>query len=307
VAAALQPLLPDPRMPASAPSMPADAAALRRLPRFESAMREAAHSTVALYNGNRVLNALMNDRARALFSHVALYLHYGGYGGGAGATSGLTVGALRDICVELDLCSRGRCEVLLTLMRGAGFFVAVPTTDKRRRPLAPTEKLLALHRQRWGGNFRALSHIRTDAERHCAALEDPAFVRRFVLALGERFVAGWRIIDQVPELASIVDRNAGIVILLSLALQGGGDAPFPPTEPVPLSINALAKSFAVSRKHVLTLLRDAEGQGLLVRGGPGMGEVRFLPRGRDAISDFFATVFLYLLQCAEQAGCDAGG
>jgi hypothetical protein len=291
-------------MTVPAPSMPADAAALRRHPGFEDAMREAARSAVALYSGNRALNVLMNDRARALFSHVALYLHYGG---GAGATSGLTVGALRDICVELDLCSGGRCEVLLTLMRGAGFFVAVPTADKRRRPLAPTEKLLALHRQRWGGNLRALSHMWTDVERHCAALEDPAFVRHFVLALGERFVAGWRIIDHVPELASIVDRNAGIVILLSLALQGAGDAPFPPEAPVPLSINALAKTFAVSRKHVLTLLRDAEAQGLLVRGGPGMGEVRFLPLGRDAVAEFFATLFLYLLQCAEEAGRHSGG
>lgn len=280
------------------PALPADAAALRGHPRFEAALRDAARSTVALYVGNRVLNALMNDRARALFSHVALYLHYGG---GKGAASGLTVGALKDLCVALDLCSRGRCEILLTLMRSAGLFAAVPTTDKRRRPLAPTDKLLALHRQRWGGHLHALSVIWPDAEHYRAALDDPRFVERFALALGERFVAGWRMIEQVPELASFADRNAGLVILFSLALGGPDDGPFPPVAPVPLSINALAKTFAVSRKHVLTLLRDAEGQGLVARAGPAMAEIRFLPPAREAIAKLFATMFLYLLECADEA------
>jgi len=260
-------------------------------------MREAARSTVALYAGNRVLNVLMNDRARALFSHVALYLHYGG----AGATSGLTVGALKDMCVTLGLCSRGRCETLLALMRGAGLFAAVATDDRRLRPLAPTDRLLALHRQRWGGHLRAMSCIRPDAERHRAALDDPAFVRSFVLALGARFVAGWRLVDQVPALASLIDRNAGVVILLSLALAGPGDGAFPPTAPVPLSINALANTFAVSRKHVLTLLRDAEALGLLARGGPAMSEISFLAPAREAIAQLFAAMFLYLLQAAEEA------
>jgi hypothetical protein len=47
---------------------------------------------------------------------------------------------------------------------------------------------------------------------------------------------------------------------------------------VPLSINALATTFSVSRKHVLTLLRDAEAQETL-----------------------FATIFLLFAQCAEQS------
>jgi hypothetical protein len=45
-------------------------------PRFHAAMRADAASMVALYRGNRILNALMSDRARALFTHLALYLHY---------------------------------------------------------------------------------------------------------------------------------------------------------------------------------------------------------------------------------------
>lgn len=67
--------------------------ALRRHPQFQPAMRADASTMVALYRGNRVLNALMSDRARALFSHGALFLHYSG-----ADDAGLTVGAMKDFC-----------------------------------------------------------------------------------------------------------------------------------------------------------------------------------------------------------------
>lgn len=82
----------------------------------------------------------------------------------------------------------------------------------------------------------------------------------------------------------------------------------PPAEPVPLSINALATTFSVSRKHVLTLLRDAEGQGLLARGGGANDRITMLPHARDGLEGLFATMFLYLAQCAEdglRAGSEA--
>jgi hypothetical protein len=94
------------------------------------------------------------------------------------------------------------------------------------------------------------------------ALDDPSFVRSFVLALGSRFVAGLRILGQFPGIALFAERNPARVILFSLALAGPDHGPFPPPTPVPLSINALATKFSVSRKHVLTLLRDAETQDL---------------------------------------------
>ena len=125
---------------------PAAIAALRGHPRFRAAMRADASSMVAFYRGNRVLNALRSDRARALFTHGALFLHYSGTDAG---TPGLTAGAMKDFCVRLGLCSRGRCEATLALMRAGGFFAAAPSGDKRLRPLVPTEKLLALHRERW--------------------------------------------------------------------------------------------------------------------------------------------------------------
>jgi hypothetical protein len=272
--------------------------ALRGDPRCPGAMRHAARSSVELYRGDRLLNALMSDRARALFTHVALYLHYGGPRSGQ---PGLTVGAMKDLCAELGLCSRGRCEAMLTLMRAAGLFVAVPSPDRRRRPLAPTEKLFALHRERWGAHFAAMREVLPKAASYHAAIADPAFVEAFVVALGRRFVAGLRILDQAPGLELFAERNAGMMILFSLALAGPERGPFPPADPVPLSFSALARKFSVSRKHVLTLLRDAEAQGLFMRGGAAGNEVTLLPACRDAFEMLFVTMFLYLAQCAEEA------
>lgn len=276
-------------------------AALRGNPQFAVAMREDARGVVTLLHGNRILNSLMNDRARALFGALALFLHHADDG-----VPGLTVGGMKELCVRLGLCSRGRCEAMLALMRATGFFVAVPHRDARRRQLAPTEKPLALFRARWERNFSALRHAMPEAEHYLAALDDPAFFREFVLALGKRYVGGFRLLHYVPELEIFAERSSGIVILFSLALECPPDGPFPPIGPVPLSISALAKRFAVSRKHVLTLLRDAEALGFLARGGVDNGEVTLLPPAREGIARLLATMFLFLAQGAEQA-LDASG
>ncbi|GLH77833.1 hypothetical protein SSBR45G_27410 [Bradyrhizobium sp. SSBR45G] len=270
---------------------------------FAQAMRASTEAAVRLYRGDRILNALLSDRARALFPHVALYLHFAGERDGE---LGLTVGAMKEMCARLDLCSGGRCEAMLALMRAAGFVASAPHLDRRRRPLVPTDRLTALHRDRWGVQFDAMSAVIPAAVAYRAALSDPAFVKTFVLELGRRFIAGLRVLDGAPELGPFAERTAGMVILFSLAQGGGADQPFPPDGPVPLSINALATRFSVSRKHVLTLLRDAEEQGLLVRGGAGNDALTILPRGREAIERMLATMFLYMAECAEVALQAAG-
>ncbi|CCD96717.1 conserved hypothetical protein [Bradyrhizobium sp. ORS 375] len=276
---------------------------LRRQPGFADAMRASTAAAVRLYRGDRILNALLSDRARALFPHVALYLHFVEDRDGE---LGLTVGAMKEMCVRLGLCSGGRCEAMLALMRAAGLVAAAPHLDRRRRPLVPTDKLIALHRDRWGVQFDAMSAVIPAAVAYRAALNETAFVRTFVLELGRRFIAGLRVLDGAPELEPFAERTAGMVILFSLAHGGGAEEPFPPERPVPLSINGLATRFSVSRKHVLSLIREAEDKGLLARGGAGNDTVIILPRGREAIEQMLATMFLYMADCADVALQAAG-
>ncbi len=278
---------------------PVAIAALRNHPKFPIAAREAVRILIPMYRSDRLLNALMSDRARTVFAHISLLLHYCGVEDGE---PGLTVGAMKDACVQLDLCSRGRCEAMLALMRVGGFFEGAPSTDRRRRSLVPTEKLFALHRERWGSHYRAMRYVMPRAvywQRALAA--DPDFLRELVLALGRRYLAGFRLLDTELGLGPFAERNAGMLILFSLALAGPEDGPFPATMPTGLSINALATTFSVSRKHVLTLLRDAEAEQLLVRGGAANNEVTILPRGRDALEVFLARLFLYFAEGAEDA------
>ncbi|WP_272840569.1 hypothetical protein [Rhodoplanes sp. TEM] len=260
-------------------------------------MRTHANGVVALFRGNTVLNLLMNDRARALFMLVALYLHH--HGGGDGRP-GLTVGALKDMCVKLALCSRGRCEAMLAVLRAAGYLEPAADPDRRRRLLVPTERLLDLQKKRWEAHFAALAEVVPAASRFSAALARPEFVPAFVGALGEPYIAGFRLLQHAPCLASISDRNGGIPVLFALALEGPEDGPFPPTEPVRLSINALATQFGVSRKHVLTLLRELEAGGLLVR-GPEPDRVTFRPPLREGLELLTATIFVFFVQAGERA------
>ncbi|MGC2777811.1 MAG: hypothetical protein WA418_19465 [Bradyrhizobium sp.] len=276
---------------------------MRSHPGFAAAMRTSAASAVALYRGDRILNALLSDRARALIPHVALYLHFAEERDGG---LGLTVGAMKEMCVRLELCSPGRCEAMLALMRAVGLLAAIPHLGRRRRPLVPTDKLVRLHKDRWGAQFDAMSAVIPAAMAYRAALSDPAFIKTFVLELGRRFIAGLRMLESAPELEPFAERTAGMVILFSLALGGGVDHPFPPDGPVPLSINGLATRFSVSRKHVLTLLRDAEEKGLLARGGTRNDVLTILRPGREAIERMLATMFLYMAECAEVALQAAG-
>lgn len=272
---------------------------LRGHPQFPLAARAAMRAVIPMYRSDRLLNALMSDRARSVFAHVALLLHYRGADRGE---PGLTAGAMKDMCVELDLCSRGRCEAMLALMRAGGFFIGGQSLDRRRRPLRPTEKLFALHRERWGSHYDAMCHVMPRAEIWRTVLADePDFLRELVLTLGEKYVAGFRLLDSDPSLGPFTERNAGMLILFSLALAGREEGPLPVNEPVTLSINALATTFSVSRKHVLTLLRDAEAEQLLVRGGAANNEITMLPRGRDGLEIFWARLFLYFAEGAEQS------
>jgi hypothetical protein len=273
-------------------------ARLRGHPEFPRAIQIAARDLVRLYRADRLLNALMSDRARGLFSHAALYLHFENPDAD---DAGFSIGAMKDLCVAAGICSRGRCEAMLALMRAAGLLTAAPHRDRRRRMLVPTEKLLELHRVRWDCYFKAMSAVIPQASTYREAIQDPRFVGHFLRILGKRFIEGSRIVDLVPGLGIFSERTAGMMIFYSLALSGPKNGAFPPAEPVPLSINMLATRFSVSRKHVLTLLQDAEAASLLARDRPAQSEVTLLPRARDALELTLAHQFLFIAEGAEAA------
>lgn len=277
---------------------------VRSHPCFLRAVRASMRDMVAWYDGNRLLNQLMNDRARALFSQAALALHFSRRQDDR--MSGLTVSRMKAICSDIQLCSPGRVEAMLALLRVSGYLTtANDESDRRLRRLIPTEKLIALHRRRWKDQFGAMTEVVDDAALSHAALDDPAFIAAFAREIGRQFRRR-RLIAGAPELASLVENKAGLVLMFALMLGDDAEGEFSTDRPIPVSLSALAKKFSVSRKHVLTVLRDAEGQGFLRRVGDRGEEVVLQPKLLRAAQNLVTEVFLLLSQSARAARREIG-
>ena len=96
------------------PSEAATAAVMAH-PRFAEAGRIVAAGLVALYQGERVVNLVMPDRIRYIISVFAMHLHFAGRPNDP--NSGLTASRLARLCVERKICSEGRAEAMLAIMR----------------------------------------------------------------------------------------------------------------------------------------------------------------------------------------------
>ncbi len=287
-----------PRFSVDGPSAE-EIAALAAHPRFDEALRLLAGGTVRLHRGNRLLNTLVNDRGRFVIGYLAVYLHHFGddrHG------PGLTMSRMRAICVEQKLCSGNRAEAVLTLMRLFGYLSGEPySADRRMRLLVPTDRLVASLRERWANQFEAMRRVLPEGDRALAALDRPEFMPAFVRQLSIYFLAGFRLVDLVPDLELFTERNAGLVVLLDLALAGPQDETFPSGGPIPVSISAIAGRFGVSRSHVRKLLRDAGEAGLVQRLDADGSHIQLSPRLVAAMRGFFAAALLFLAHCAAGA------
>lgn len=246
----------------------------------------------------KLLNVIVNDRGRFMISSLALYLHFRSQ---RDAATTLTAGRLRTLSVQLGLCSSGRAAAMIALMRWGGYLAPIATAaGERSQRLMVTGRLIAHLIERWRMQLTIMVPLFPEAQVALDRLEDPDFVAAFGLAQSQQFVSGFRFVDHTPELAVFFDRNAGLMVLLTLAAMGSGDDRLMP-EAAQVSISALARRFGVSRPHVIALLRDAEAQGLLRRSGE---EVRIGDALDRALEHFFALLFLVNLAAVRTALAD---
>ncbi len=267
---------------------------------FGRAIRQSAAGLVSMYQGGHLLNWLMDDRGRLLFGYIALYLH--ATRDPADPTSGLTPTRVKALCGEFAVCSPGRAGAMLSLMRFAGYLAPdIDVVDRRQRRLVATDKLYVLLRERLKVHFSAMAPLFADGAVMLAALDDKDVDGAFVEAMVKRFRTGFRLVHSAPDLGLFGERNAGMLILMSLIAAGAEDDTVPPSRPVPISIAALARRFAVSRPHVLKLIRDAGEQGFVERLGADLSMVVLKPRMAEATQRFYATSFLFLADCMCEA------
>jgi hypothetical protein len=277
----------------------ADIAELKAHPRFAEACRQAALDGIKLYRGNRLFNTLLNDRGRSAVSVLSLYLHR--QWRPDDPRSGLTVSRLKSLCADQNIGSPGRIEAVVMLMRVFGMLKPAPSAaDRRVRRLEPTERLVAMLHERWFGVLAAMALVMPEARSIRAALADDAFEGALIRHFGAHFLTGARMIDNPDARSLIGDRNAGLMIVFSLATAGGPDD-FPPRQPVTISISALARHFGVSRGHVRKWLTDAADGGYIARSSAEDSAITVLPPLHAVVENFFANAFLFMRDCARRA------
>jgi hypothetical protein len=288
--------------PGPMPAIPTAEAieALRAEPRFRQAAAAAAANSVEYYQGRWLAHRVLNDRARFVMASVMLYLHFNRRDDVA--NSGLTATRLREICVGVGLCSGGRVEAMLLMMRAAGFLErAEDAGDLRVRRYVPTAKLLDLNRDRQRRVLEAIDVLRggTAYARICGESELELY-RRFVVAMGTGFLSGFRVVQPAPVLIRIIDRDVGLPLMMCVFLTSPEYSELCPEALRNVSVAALARRFKVSRVHVRSVLRAAESARLLLR-NEETAQVRVLPPLVTAIENFFANAFLFAESCAQIA------
>lgn len=216
-------------------------------PKLALAVDAASARAVRNFQGSWIRNRVLNDRGRQMISVMILDLHFNENGG-----NGFTAAQLRRDAVRCDLCSPGRATAVLAAMRFGKLVEPAAGGDRRERRLAPSEALLTLHRERWATLFGAIRHIVPETAAAALEIPDEMLFGACTRAIMCRFRAGMRALHLAPEITPIIERDAGFAILCSLLTGNGG----------PVSIQALAAQFVVSRPHVSDILRHAESLGL---------------------------------------------
>jgi hypothetical protein len=269
-------------------------------PRFTEASRIVAAGLVALYQGEHIVKRVMPDRIRYIISIFAVHLHFAGRPNDP--NSGLTASRLRKLCVERKICSAGRAEAMLAIMRAYGHLVpARSEVDKRLRRLVPAEPLFAWHRKRCAYFFEAAAKVMPEDVEALAALAAPEFVPKFMRHLARSHVAGFHYVEHVPDVRPFFERSAGGAILMSIALSGASDDTFPPSRPVSLSHSAIARDFGVSRVHVRRVIQEGVNAGLLERANASGDELCLSPRLSDAVRRVLAAYMVHYTHCARLA------
>jgi DNA-binding transcriptional ArsR family regulator len=272
-------------------SVPTGPEAYRRLTeeaRFPQAARALATNMLAAAARDRALDGIFKDAGRYVAAMLALYLHVSG---------GLTLPRLKELCARSGLLSPGRARSLLIYLRYLGYVELFPT----RRAGAParylpTARFMTAWRAHLTAALEAAAIVEPGAERLLNQLDDPETFNALARLHCEGLMVSTHV-DQ-PSTAFVrvfMHRHAGSQIIATL-LAAGDDDVFLSPDPVPFSLAATARRFAVSRVHISRTLDEAEQAGLLRYRDDGTVVLEAL--GRTEIQSFYAMQLVHLLIAA---------
>src|SRR5262249_14852040 len=142
---------------------------------------------------------------------------------------GLTPSRIKAICAERNICSAGRANAVLVLMRMSGYLASARSEEDRRlHRLVPTDALFALHRESLVFTLEAVAQLLPEGAAALAELRSPDFLSCLLSHYAGLHLEGFYYIDHVPEVRLFYERNAGAVILFSIYLAGQETEGSPP-------------------------------------------------------------------------------
>jgi AraC-like DNA-binding protein len=222
-------------------------------PQFGKAARAIAANMLLAREDDKALDGIFKDAGRYVAAMWAMYLH---------ASGGLTLPRLKQMSTQSGYLSPGRARAMLLYMRHLGY-VAPVSGRKRAEPVryVPTETFTHAWRKHLRAAFEAAQIVEPGVAAVLDRLDEPAIMDSLSRARSEDLLASARDSDQNnPFLRVFMHRHAGMQIVWTLLL---ADKTFPPRNPLPISIAALARRFEVSRIHLRRMFDDAVRERLL--------------------------------------------
>lgn len=251
-------------------------------PLFPAAAREAASAAVERHTGNPSMSRTVKNIRRLFYGIFALYLD---------ARGGLTLTTIKELCAELDIASPGLAAAILVRLRMLGYVVpAADASDKRTRIYVASPTMKAAFADMFRRELLAFAIVEPEAKAAADAIGEQDVFRQFALNGGRGLRRALKTAAVTP-ITPFALRDAGIAILHEIALSGDDGDTYPPEGPVKLAVAPLARKFAVSRSHVLRLLREVESNGHLRRNSDELTG-RLEPPLREDLRRFHASGFL---------------
>jgi IclR helix-turn-helix domain len=270
---------------------PAGAALMAAQPGFADACRLSDRNTIERHGRNPLPSRFAKDLTQLFYAYLVLYLE---------ARDGITLTAIRDVCREIGLASRGRALAILVHLRVIGYIHADPNkADGRVRRYLPSEQMTTALRGVVTDELQAFCLVEPAAAGLAERLAEPEFFKAFVLQAGKGLLNAVKA-RPTSDISHFANRDAGMLVLSHILASAEDGDTYPPRGPVRMSVTELAKKFDVSRSHVFRLLRDAEKLGLLTR-NPDEQTGTITEKLCADIIAFHVFVFLGLASCLQRA------
>lgn len=228
------------------PPYRAEALQLEKAPTFDAAVIQLATDMAAFYNAH--------PEAASMFSDV----------GQLAIVSGLF--ALPAPVTEADLCrlvgagalaSRRRVRNHIARLEKAGFAQVAESGDRRARPIIATPKLEEQLMNQWARALASTAADLCDVDR--ATLTRPDLARFYLSQVMASHQVGFSAFAATPSVARLVNLTRGHALVLELLAASRRIN----AAEVPFSRRAFARTYGVSRTHVIDLLSECEATGII--------------------------------------------